>query len=144
VSDHWLDLLLLPELHHEHVKHGGEEEAEEGDADHAAEDGGAHGSAHFGSGSGADDEGINPGDEGDGGHEDGAETQAAGFEGGLERAFAVVVALFGELDDEDGVFTGESDQNDEADLGEDVVVATGEMHADEGKEQADGHNQDDG
>ena len=53
--------LLPTEFHHEDIKHRREEEAEEGDADHATEDGGAHGAAHFRTGSGGDDERIHAG-----------------------------------------------------------------------------------
>lgn len=126
------------------VEDGGEEDAEEGDAEHAGEDGGAEGLAHFGAGAGGEDEGDDAQDEGEGGHQNGAETETAGFGDGGEAVFAGVFELFGEFDDEDGVLAGESDEDDEADLGEDVVVEAAQIDAADGGEQAHGDDEDDG
>ena len=108
--------LLFAQFHHENIEHRREEQAEESHADHASKYGGAHGAAHLSSGSGADDKRVNASDEGDGGHQNGAQSQAAGFESRIENALAVIVVLFGKLDDEDGVFARESDQDDEANV----------------------------
>jgi len=131
-------------VHEHHVEDGGEEQAEDGDADHAGEDGDAHGLAHFGAGTGRDDEGIYTGDEGDAGHQDRAEPEATGFEGGFGGRFAFVLLGLGELDDEDGVLARETDEHDEADLGEDVVVTSLDEDAEHGAEQAHGNDEDDG
>jgi len=44
----------------------------------------------------------------------------------------------------DRVLASEADQHNEADLGEDVVVAALEPNTRDGKEQAHGHNENDG
>ena len=78
----------------------------------------------FGAGAGGDEEGDDAEDEGEGGHEDGPEAEAGGTEGGLERSlagFPFLALHFGELDDEDGALGGETDEEDDADLGVDVI-----------------------
>ncbi len=54
----------------------------------------------------------------------------------------LLVAL-GKLDDQDRVLGGQPDQHDQPDLGQDVVVASHEIHAQDGGEQAHGDDQDD-
>ena len=50
----------------------------------------------------------------------------------------------GKLDDEDGVFRGEADQHDEADLGEEVVFHGASEERDEGAEDGDGRAEEHG
>jgi hypothetical protein len=53
-----------------------------------------------------------------------------------------MLALAGELDDQDRVLARQADQHDQADLGEDVVVAAGQPHAGDRGQQAHRHDQD--
>ena len=53
------------------------------------------------------------------------------------------VELAGKLHDQDRVLTGQSDEHEEADLGEDVVVALGEPHAADGAQERHRHDEDD-
>ena len=55
----------------------------------------------------------------------------------------MVVFFLGEFDNEDGVFAGESNQHNESDLGEDVVVASDHDHSGEREQQAQRHDEDD-
>ena len=83
-------------------------------------------------------------DEGDGGHQNRPQPQAAGFDGGLERRQAFVLFVLGELDDQDGVLARQADEHDQADLREDVVVAALEPHAGDGEQQTHRHDENDG
>src|SRR5207244_11048498 len=57
-----------------------------------------------------------------GGHQDRAQSETAGFDRGRETVFLIAILdLLRELDDQDGVFAGETDQHDKTDLSEDVV-----------------------
>ena len=84
------------------------------------------------------------GDEGDAGHQDGAEPQPAGLERRFDDVHAFVLFLAGGLHDEDGVLAREADEHDQADLGEDVVVGALQHHADHRAEQAHPHDEEDG
>mgnify|MGYP007026932923 CR=1 FL=1 len=126
------------------VEDGGEEQAEDRNADHAEEDGSSKGLAHLGSGSGGEHEREHAEDEGEAGHQNRAQTQSAGLHSGFDAVHAFILKLLGELDDEDGVFGCEADKHDEADLREDVVVEPAQPHAADGGKQAHGHDQNDG
>src|SRR5438067_4693933 len=56
-------------------EHGGEEDAEEGDAEHSVEDDRAEGLTHLGAGAAGEDEGDHAEDEGEARHEDRAEAE---------------------------------------------------------------------
>ena len=103
------------------VEDGDKEKVEEGGDHHASNDGGADRVASEGSGAGGEVEGHDAEDEGDRGHEDGAKAELGGDDGSVDDALAVFELLLGELDDEDGVFGGEADEHDQADLNVDVV-----------------------
>jgi len=77
---------------------------------------------HFRARAGRDHQRHDAENEGEAGHEDGAQAQTGRLDRRVDDALAGVLDLPGELDDEDRVFAGEPDQNDEADLREDVVV----------------------
>src|SRR6266568_4329451 len=82
-------------------------------------------------------------DEGEARHQNGPQAKAGGFNRSLSDAFAGIFKLFGELDDENRVLAGETDQHDEADLGEDVVIHVPQPDAGDGAEQAHRHDEDD-
>ncbi len=52
--------------------------------------------------------------------------------------------VLGELDNEDRVLASEADKHNEADLGEDVVIAAFKPDARDGEEQAHGYDENDG
>ena len=83
-------------------------------------------------------------DKGQRGHEDGAQAQAAGFDGGLHGGAASKFQLASELHDQDGVLGRQPHQHDEPDLCEHIVVAAAQPHAGHGSQQAHGHDEDDG
>ena len=55
------------------------------------------------------------------GHQDGAQAELGGIDGGVDDGLAVLEELLGELDDEDRVLGREADEHDETDLDVDVV-----------------------
>src|SRR5262245_132180 len=109
----------------DHVeRHGNDEDGDEGGGEHPAhharpEDAARDGARALGGHQRHDAE-----DEGEGGHQDRTQAEPGGAERGVDDGLALVVFLLGELDDEDGVLRRETDQHDEADLREDVVVET--------------------
>jgi hypothetical protein len=84
------------------------------------------------------------GDEGKAGHQDRPQTQAAGLDSRLDAIHALILALLGKLNDEDGVFGREAEEHHQADLGEDVVIHRAQPDTAYGGQQAHGHDQDDG
>ncbi len=119
------------------VEDRNEEEVEDGGEHHAADDGCADGVTAIGSRTGGEVERADAEDEGDRGHQDGAEAEFGGFDGGLGDGSALLEELLGELDDEDRVFGRETDEHDEADLNVDVVDEAAEV--DEGERAEDRH-----
>ena len=72
------------ELAQRDIEHRGQEQAEERHAEHPGEHGDARDRAHFRAGAMREHERHGAGDEGDRGHHDRAQTQAAGFERGFD------------------------------------------------------------
>ena len=119
-----------------------QEDAEERHAEHAAEDRRAQRPPHLGAGALGDHQRHDAEDEGERGHQDRPQPQPAGLEGRLAPRHARLLALLGELDDQDRVLARQADQDHEADLGEEAHVHAGQVHADERAEQAHRHHQD--
>src|SRR5258708_2435510 len=91
--------------------------------DEAADDADAEGAAKFGTGAGAKGQGESAKEGGHGGHQDGAEAQHARFEDGVFGAFAAFAfGLQGKINHHDGVFLDDTDEQDDADDGNDVEV----------------------
>lgn len=126
------------------VEDGCEEQTKDGDADHAVKHSRPKSLAHLGSSAIGEHERKHAEDEGEASHQNGAQTKAAGFDGGFYAVHAIVLKLLGEFDDEDGVFGRETDEHDETDLREDVVIQPAQPHAADGGKQAHGHDQNDG
>ena len=114
-----------------------------GDADHAGEHRDAHGVAHLRAGAGRCHQRQHAHHEGQRGHQDRPQPQAARLDRGLDRRLSGELELARELHDQDGVLRRKADQHDQPDLGEDVVVAAGEPHAGHRGEQAQRHDHDD-
>src|SRR6202030_995137 len=103
---------------------------------HSEEDRGAQGLAHFRAGAFAEHQRKNTEDESKRSHQDRTETQTSSFDRRGEAIFFIAILdLLGELDNEDGVLTGESDQHDKADLGKDVVLHRAQPNAADRTEQ---------
>ncbi len=124
------------------VEHRGQEQAEQGHAEHAGEHGDAGDRAHFRAGAVREHQRHGAGDERDRGHHDRAQAQAAGFQRGFDDALALHFQLAGELDDQDRVLARQAHQHHQADLHEHVVVAAGQPHAGQRREHAHRHDQD--
>src|SRR5213082_2007478 len=78
-------------------------------------------------------------DECERGHEYRPQPRLRGLDDRLEAWLALVLELLRELDDQDRVLGGEADQDDEADLREDVVVGSDQPDAGDGREETHGH-----
>src|SRR3546814_4649452 len=79
-------------------------------------------------------------DEGDGGHQNWPQAQTAGFDGRLDGCCALQFQLAGELHDQDGVLAGQTHQDHQTYLGEDIVVATRQPNAGQRGQYAHGHD----
>src|SRR5262249_52262002 len=106
-------------------EYGGQEDSKKRDAQHAAKDSDTQASPHLKACPGTQKEWYNAENEGERGHQDGPEPQAACCQRGFVPIHAGLILVFGELDNEDGILTGQPDQDDEADLGEDVDITPG-------------------
>ena len=71
----------------------------------------------------------------------GAETQAAGFEGGTHAIASLVFEFAREFHNENGVLARETNKYDESNLREYVVVAFAEPHSSNGRQQSHRHNE---
>ena len=98
------------------------EDREECGCEHAADDGRAKDLAAYGTGAGSKGKRHGAENESEGRHEDRAEAEFCSRERGLEEGLAFFVFVSRKLDDENGIFRGEADQHDEADLGVEVVL----------------------
>ena len=89
---------------YEHVDGGDYEEGEEGAYDHAGYEDVADAVAAAGAGASCEDQWEVAGDRGYGGHENGAEPGAGGFDYGAQFIHAGFLEFVGEFYDEDAVF----------------------------------------
>src|SRR5207249_5953679 len=101
-----------------HIEHGREDEAEARHAQHAEEYSGAEGLAHFRARATSQHQRHNPKNESETRHKDRPQTEAGGFDRGVGDAFSRFLGLFRELDDENRVLAGKTDEDDETDLRE--------------------------
>ena len=83
-------------------------------------------------------------DEGQRGHQDGAEAQACRMEGGLYEVSATVYLIFGKFHNQDGVLGGQSHQHDQPYLEIDVVFKAADRDAEIGTQGGHGQGQQDG
>ena len=80
--------------------------------------------AHLRAGAAGDDQRQDAQDEREGRHQDRTEPQPCSLHDRLHRPLALGLQLAGELDDQDRILGGQADENDEADLRQDVDVST--------------------
>ena len=76
-------------------------------------------------------------DESKGRHQDRSQTQTRAFERGVEQRLALFVFVLGELDDQDRVFRGQTDEHDQPDLRVDVVLHSAQPECEERAEHRD-------
>src|SRR6267378_3897692 len=113
--------------------------------DEAADDADAEGAAKFGTGAGAEGQRESAKEGGHGGHQDGAEAQHARFEDGVFGAFAAFAfGLQGKINHHDGVFLDDTDEQDDADDGNDVEVLLEEHESEHGADAGGGKRGNDG
>ena len=127
----------------DHVEHRREDQPEDGDPDHAGEHRGAERLPQLGAGADRPDQRRDAEDEGERGHQDRPQPQARRLDRRGEAIAAAILELLGEFHDQDGVLGGETDQHDEADLRQDIVVLSAQHDADDRGDQAHRHDQDD-
>ena len=106
---------------YEDEEDGDHHQSHEGADAHPPEDAGADGALAGGTGAAGEVERHDAEDEGERGHDYRAEAQVGGGERSLDAGFAAFLQVFGELDDEDGVFRHQPHHRDHADAEVDVV-----------------------
>lgn len=119
------------------VKRWDEEQPAEGSEGHAADDGDAHAAAGSGTGTAGKGQGQAADDGRKGRHEDWPQAQLGCDDDGFHRVDALVDALFGELDDEDGVLSCQADDHDDADLHVDAVQEAARVGIEQSRQLAD-------
>src|SRR5262249_18219783 len=121
---------LAAGLANKYVESRRKQKAESGDSDHSEEHSGAQRLAHLRARAAGHCEREHTENEGKGGHQDWAETDAGGGRRGLLRLVAVVILpLPRELHDQDRVLGSQPHQHHEADLCEDVDWHSSEVEA---------------
>jgi len=78
-------------------------------------------------------------DKGQRGHDDGAQAHFRRLDGGVIGVESLFALQHGELDDQNGVFRGQGNQRDEADLEVDVVFLPSEPDGQEGAADGERH-----
>jgi hypothetical protein len=105
------------------VEDRGEEQPEDGDAEHPGEHCYAHRAPDLEAGAGGEHQRHDAHDESHRRHQHRPQPDAARAENRVEPRLPVVLPLPRELDDQDRVLARQPREDEEADLGEDVVVA---------------------
>src|SRR6267378_723278 len=119
-----------------------EDQSERRNTDHAGEDRGAKRLPELDSSAGRPNQWRDTENEGERGHQDWPQPQPRGFHSRGPAVTAPVLELLGELDDQDRILRRETDQHNEADLGEDVVILSAQEHAGDRGNEAHGHDED--
>src|SRR6516165_8564781 len=136
-------VFLAADLADEGVEGGREKKTEAGNSQHPEQYRRTERLPHFGARTGRNGERYHPQDEREGGHQNRAKTRARGVHRGFTGGCTDLVALARELDNQDRVFGGQTDENDEADLGEDVDRQAAREQTGDRREEAHRHDQDD-
>ena len=134
--------LFTQALHHE-VEPRDDEDPEGGREDHPTKDRRAECDAACGSSARGEEQRHHAKDETQGGHQNRTEPQPRRLPSRFERRLALLPELVGELDDENRVLCRQTDQQDEADLGVDVVVEAPGQGQNRGAEDRHRHREDD-
>src|SRR5471032_757074 len=135
--------LAAGQLAQQDVEHRHQQQAKQGHAQHAGENRHADGLAHFRTGAVRRHHRQHAHDESDRRHQNRTQTHAARFDRRFDDAASLHLQFTREFHDQDRVLGRQADQHHQADLREDVVVAAGQPHADQRRQDADRDNQDD-
>ena len=100
-------------------------------AEHPREYGRAERPTHFGAGPLREHERDDAEDEGERGHQDRPEPEAAGFQCRFSSGGSRILGLLGELDNQDRVLARQTDEHHEANLREEAHVHPAEVHPDQ-------------
>ena len=135
--------LVTGEAAQQHVEHRREEDAERRDADHAGEHRDAHGVTHLRAGADRCYQRHHAHDEGNRRHQDRPQPQAAGLDCRGDRRAPGKLKFARELHDQNRVLRRQPDQNEQANLGEDVVVVAGDPDPEHCGQKRHRHDHDD-
>src|SRR3954469_6598219 len=127
----------------EHVEERREDQAEEGDAKHPREHGDAHHVAHLRARATGENERHDAHDECERRHENRTQSDARRLERGAQTIATLLLEIACKLYDEDGVLARETDEHEQPDLSEDVVVSTRDPHAGDRRQKAHRHDEND-
>src|SRR5882724_1606944 len=119
-----------------------EDQSESRNPDHARKNRGAERLPELGSGAGRPNQWHDTENEGERRHQDRPQPQPRGFHGRGPAVTAAVLELLGEFDDQDRILRRKTNQHDEADLGEDVVILSPQEHAGYRGNEAHRHDED--
>jgi hypothetical protein len=114
-------------------------DAEQGGDDHTEEDSDTERVSRRRACAGGDHQGDDAEDEGEGRHEDRADTFAAGFDRGLFDRLACVALFDREFHHQDGVLGFEADDDEQTDVEVEVIGVPEHEQAEEGAEDAERH-----
>ena len=118
----------MSECFYDDEHHGDEEDAEDGRNGRTKDDGDAHRDSRCGAGAAGHGQRDRADDEGQGRHDDRAETDLGGFDSsryGIHTAF--IDTDFGVFDDQDGVLGGQADDGQQTDLEVQVILLVQEV-----------------
>ena len=135
---------MTRELLHDVIEDRRQEDSEDRNAEHSGEDRDAEREAHFATRAGSGHQRNDAQNERERRHNDRAQTQTAGFQRRGETALALFdLRVFGKLDDQNRVFTRQTDQDEKADLRKDVHIEFRKVDADKRAEQTHRNDQHD-
>src|SRR5439155_23461266 len=120
-----------------------DEDGDERRRQHPPDDGRAQNPSGVGAGALRDHERKDPEDEGERGHEDGAQADTGPGQRGIDERGAALEFFLGELDDQDGVLGGQADHHHQADLREYVQLVPAEPQRAHGAQDGDGRAEQD-
>src|SRR3984957_1325678 len=120
---------------HHNVKHGNKNQIQERGRNHAAEDGSAYRPAADAARAFGHDQRQHAQDEGKRGHQNRAQADTGGFDGGVDNAAALFAQLLREFDNQDGILARKANEHDQADLAVDVVLLTAQRLRADGAQQ---------
>ena len=127
----------MSECFYDDEHHGDKEDPEDGRNGRTEDDGDAHSDSRCGACPGGDGQRDGADDEGQGRHDDRAETDLGGFDGsryGIHTAF--IDTDLSVFDDQDGVLGGQADDGQDTDLEVEVILLIQEISKDRCPEQA--------
>ena len=127
----------MSECFYDDEHHGDEEDAEDGGDGRTENDGNPHSDSRRSTGAGSDGQRDRADDEGQGRHDDRAETDLGRFDCsryGIHAAF--IDTDFGVFDDQDGILGGQADDGQQTDLEVQVILLVHEIGKDRSPEDA--------